>query len=45
MDKIKEYAVTNYPKTLKMLVSYIEENDVVYFVHLKRWPYSNNKET
>ena len=33
MDKIKEYAVTNYPKTFKDVNDVIvEENDVVYFI-------------
>ncbi len=33
MDKIKEYAVTNYPKTFKDVKDVIvEENDIVYFV-------------
>ena len=33
MDKITEYAVTNYPKTFKDVSEVIvEENDVVYFI-------------
>ena len=33
MDKIKEYAITNYPKTFKDVKDVIvEENDAVYFV-------------
>tara|TARA_R100000541_G_scaffold57516_1_gene67705 strand:- start:186 stop:335 length:150 start_codon:yes stop_codon:yes gene_type:complete len=33
MDKIKKYAITNYPKTFKDVNKIIvEENEVVYFV-------------
>jgi hypothetical protein len=33
MDKIKEYAITNYPKTFKDVSDVIvEENNAVYFV-------------
>ena len=39
MDKIKEYAVTNYPKTFKDVKDVIvEENDIVFFIlylHIK----------
>ena len=45
MDKIKEYAVTNYPKTFKDVI--VEENDVVYFVssHKDGSPIVINKKT
>ena len=48
MDKIKEYAVTNYPKTFKDVSDVIvEENDVVYFVssHKDGSPIVINKKT
>ena len=33
MDKIKEYAIANYPKTFKDVSDVIvKENDVVYFI-------------
>ena len=44
MDKIKEYAVTNYPKTFKDVSDVIvEENDVCLFCIIsQRWfTYSN----
>ena len=48
MDKIKEYAVTNYPKTFKDFSDVIvEENDVVYFIssHTAGSPIVINKKT
>ena len=48
MDKIKEYAVTNYPKTFKDVKDVIvEENDIVYFVsaHKAGSPIVINKKT
>ena len=48
MDKIKEYAVTNYPKTFKDVKDVIvEENDIVYFVsaHIDCSPIVIHKKT
>ena len=48
MDKIKEYAVINYPKTFKDVSDVIvEENDVVYFIssHKDGSPIVINKKT